>query len=213
MTQKAHRTTIDRAVTSFEKLNDGWNAEPGAPCPEVSFEGQTLILTFYLNPWIFSDTKLGDVGELRFESCWRYRLGGTNDEGWWLRQCRFSLLAPGWGEFYEVRGDLRLDRLPADAWTLTGSPPAEATSRHFLFYFKDDTFECDAEGWSFRAIPAVDGVLDGAREISLSSGHSVLLIPPRSSPKTTGIRVSRPNWLWGLAPTFMRRWLSRLRLS
>ena len=52
--------------------------------------------------------RIGNAGlealELRFESCWRYRLGGTNEEGWWPRQCRFSLLAPGWG-FCEVAGE------------------------------------------------------------------------------------------------------------
>src|SRR5260221_7744404 len=105
---------MERTRTSFAKLNEDWNAEPNAPYPEIRMEEQTLVLTFYLNPYVFSRFKLGDCGELRFPDCWRYRLGATNDEGWWLRQCRFSLLAPGWGEFYEVTGDLRLERLPTD---------------------------------------------------------------------------------------------------
>jgi hypothetical protein len=44
------------------------------------------------------------------------------------------------GEFYEVAGDLRLERLPCDAWTLIGERISEE-ARHFLFYFKDETFE------------------------------------------------------------------------
>ena len=111
---------MERTSTSFTKLNYEWNAESGAPYPEVLVHGSTLILTFYLNPWAFPTFKLGDVGELTFSDCWRYRLGLTNDEGWWRGQCRFSRRAPEWGEFYEVTGDLRLDRLPCDAWTLIG---------------------------------------------------------------------------------------------
>jgi hypothetical protein len=30
-------------------------------------------------------------------------LGRTNDEGWYLGQCRFSKVAPTWGEFYHVQ--------------------------------------------------------------------------------------------------------------
>jgi hypothetical protein len=83
-------------------------------------------------------------GSLRFTDCWRYRLGPTNDEGWYLDQCRFSKLAPAWGEFYEVAGDLLLERLP-DSWVVLGDRTKE--SRHFLFYLRDGTFECDAASW------------------------------------------------------------------
>lgn len=138
--------------TTFQKLNDSWNAEPNAPCPTISITDQTLILRFYLNPWISPETEPEDIGELRFQACWRYRLGPTNDEGWWRRQCRFSLLAPGWGEFYEVSGDLRLDRVPSDWWTMIDSDQSPETSRHYLFYFRDETFECDAALWHYRAV-------------------------------------------------------------
>ncbi len=77
----------------------------------------------------------------------------TNDEGWWKKQCRFSLSAPDWGEFYEVERDLRSEWLPADSWQLLG-PSAVAHSRHFLFYFRDQTFECDAASWNFKVIRA-----------------------------------------------------------
>ena len=36
----------------------------------ASFSASTLIL----NPWLFLEFKLGDVGELTFSECWRYRL-------------------------------------------------------------------------------------------------------------------------------------------
>jgi hypothetical protein len=65
--------------TEFTKLNEGWNAEPGAPMPEVRMDGATLVLTFLLNDQLFPQFRDGDRGELIFPNCWRYRLGETND--------------------------------------------------------------------------------------------------------------------------------------
>jgi hypothetical protein len=174
---------VERTNTSFTKLNEGWNAEPGAPYPEVQIDGDRLVLTFYLNPWIFPAFKPGDVGELTFSNCWRYRLGPTNDEGWWRGQCRFSRRAPDWGEFYELYGDLRLERLPSDAWTTIGPPSEGQATRHFLFYFKDETFECDAAEWSFRVIAAEEPIRN-TRTVTLPSGSAVVIMPPRFQRKS-----------------------------
>jgi hypothetical protein len=88
--------------TRFIKLNDDWNAEPNSPAPAVAPSGNDVVLEFRLNPFQFTQFSEGDCGRLVFRNCWRYRLGGTNDEGWYLGQCRFSKVAPAWGEFYEV---------------------------------------------------------------------------------------------------------------
>jgi len=133
--------------TTFRKLNDGWNAEPNAPHPQISVAGRLLTLRFALNPWAYKGFNEDDEAEIVFSDCWRYRLGGTNDEGWHRGQCRFSGMAPAWGEFYEVDGDLRMDKAPED-WVSLAQP--DTTSRHFLFYFRDNTFECDAKDWSLR---------------------------------------------------------------
>ncbi|MGE0868712.1 MAG: hypothetical protein AB7P03_09125 [Kofleriaceae bacterium] len=134
-------------ITRFVKLNHGWNAEPNAPDPVVRIDGQTVILTFEVNTFKFADATPGRA-ELVFSGCWRYRLGGTNDEGWYAGQCRFSHVAPAWGEFYEVMyevdGDLQVNRVTG--WRALG-PPIQRT-RHFLFYFRDETFECDANEWT-----------------------------------------------------------------
>jgi hypothetical protein len=136
--------------TDFTKLNDGWNAEGGAPEPEVHRAESGLSLTFFLRP----DGKIRDYdrGELFFPNSWRYRLGPPDDEGWERGQCRFRCLAPQWGDFYEVTGEILADRL--DDWIPIG-PPHEC-SHHFLFYFKDETFECDAESWRFHVLPTSD---------------------------------------------------------
>ena len=129
--------------TRFVKLNDGWNAEPNVPAPEVARSGNDVVLEFRLNPFQFKKSSNGDRARLVFRSCWRYRLGGTNDEGWYLGQCRFSKVAPAWGEFYEVQGDLQLQSSPED-WVVLGPEP-HPPAKHFLFYLRDQTFECDAE--------------------------------------------------------------------
>jgi hypothetical protein len=138
-------------MTKFRKLNDAWNAEPNAPDPKVTVEGQDVVLSFLMNPFRFPQFSPADVGKLRFLCCRRYRLGATNDEGWYRGQCRFSMTAPQWGEFYEVEGDLRLDECPDD-WLQVGS--VQQGSRHFLFYFRDTTFECDASDWNFEVLRA-----------------------------------------------------------
>jgi len=105
--------------------------------------GTDVVLEFRLNPFQFKKFSKGDRARLVFRNSWRYRLGGTNDEGWYLGQCRFSKVAPAWGEFYEVQGDLKLESLPGD-WVVLGPEP-HAPAKHFLFYLRDQTFECDAE--------------------------------------------------------------------
>ena len=89
---------------SFRKLNEGWNAEPNAPWPRVATSGHDVLLRFLLNPFQFPTFAEEDQGVLRFKDCTWYRLGATNDEGWYRGQCRYSALAPSWGEFYEISG-------------------------------------------------------------------------------------------------------------
>lgn len=138
-------------MPAFKQLNHGWNAEPNAPAPVLELDGPDLLLRFFLNPFQFKQFEEEDVGVVRFHDCSRYRLGPTNDEGWYRGQCRYSASAPAWGEFYEVMGeDLRLDE-PTDWVTAIGAPyPA----RHFLFYLRDNTFECIASDWSFGPEPS-----------------------------------------------------------
>ncbi|MDQ0474850.1 hypothetical protein [Labrys wisconsinensis] len=133
------------ADPTFHQLNRGWNAEPSAPEPNVKVVGRQVHLSFFLNPWAY-EAREGEAAELIFFNCTRWRLGSTNDEGWYLGQCRYSHLAPTWGEFYEIAGDDAVRLQPTD-WRLVSSQ-TEAR-RHFLFYLKDQTFECLAESWMF----------------------------------------------------------------
>ena len=131
-------------MTEFRQLNHGWNAAPNCPYPEVRVDGVDVVLSFGMNHFQFEAFQEGDIGVLRFSRCTRYRLGSTNDEGWYRGQCRFSKIAPAWGEFYEVIGDRRFGECPND-WVQIG--PDQSASRHFLFYLRDETFECEAMDW------------------------------------------------------------------
>lgn len=136
-------------ATHFLKMNEGWNAEPNSPNPQIECSGATVLLSFSMNAFEYPEFNEEDIGQLTFTNCWRYRLGSTNDEGWWKGQCRFSKLAPKWGQFYEITGDVLLSKGPRD-WKAIGR--ARDDARHFLFYFRDSTFECSADGWEMKVI-------------------------------------------------------------
>jgi len=134
--------------TSFKQLNVAWNADPNDPNPTIELDGEDLILTFKLNAFQYPQFTEGQTARLRFNRYTAYRMGAPNDEGWYRGQCRFGKLAPHWGDFYEVSGDLRLNLLNLPMNQKADGPPA---TRHFLFYLKDQTFECQAADWSFHA--------------------------------------------------------------
>lgn len=142
----------------FTKLNDGWNAEPNGPEPQVEIDGRDLLLMFGLNPFMFPRFRVGDTGILRFRECTAYRLGETNSDGWFLGQCRYSRLAPEWGEFFELSGDDPARDAPLDRVRLFRDP---AATRHYLVYFRDDTFECLAKSWELEKDPANDLISRG----------------------------------------------------
>ena len=136
---------------SFTQLNRGWNAEPNAPEPSATWQGNDLVLRFGMNPYQFPEYAADDIGQITFVDCSRYRFGMLNDEGWYLGQGRFTDVEHHWGEFYELAGDLRLDQLPDD-WQIRIPDPV--IGRHYMFYFKDEDFECVASDWRLEVIRA-----------------------------------------------------------
>lgn len=132
----------------FIKLNENWNAEPNAPEASVSLDCSNLILEFAVNPWAYKGFEEGERARIIFKNCFKYRLGSTNDEGWYLGQCRFGKLAPEWGEFYQVIGS---SPAVADAtdWKIIGT---DNSRNHYLFYLRDCTFECEADSYEFQRI-------------------------------------------------------------
>jgi hypothetical protein len=129
---------------TFKKLNDGWNAEPNDPAENVVVYGNLVELSFALNPWEF-DAAEGSRATLNFSQCARWRLGRPNDEGWYRGQGRFETSSHSWGEFYEVFDATQSVEEPTD-WKILN--PEHRKSRHFLFYLRDNTFECYAQDWT-----------------------------------------------------------------
>jgi hypothetical protein len=130
----------------FKRLNDGWNAEPNVPAPKVEVSGSQVQLKFLLNSFVYH-AEAEEVGCLTFCECSMWRLGSTNDEGWYAGQCRYSKIAPAWGEFYELLGHDSQRTSPTDWHVPT---PSGSGNRHFLFYLRDETFECISGEWSFE---------------------------------------------------------------
>ena len=153
LADQEHIYSIEKMTTIFKKLNADWNADPNNPRPAAIWQGEDLLLRFYLNPYQFSGYEKGDMGEILFKDCARYRFGSLNDEGWYRGQGRFSDAEHLWGEFYQVEGDLRLDVLPAD-WNVR--VPDTADRQHYLFYFRDEDFEWDAREWQLEVIRKAD---------------------------------------------------------
>ena len=137
------------AALVFDQLNVGWNAYPNGSESIVKRCGDTLVFRFKLNPYAYEDVQEGDIGLLTFHRCSRWRLGSTNDEGWYRGQCRYSGLAPAWGEFYELIGDDPARDGPGDWQIVDADRP---TLRHVLFYLKEEAFECMADGWRFERL-------------------------------------------------------------
>ncbi len=141
-----HYQTND--LPKFTRLNHGWNADPNVTCLWVEQNAQTLSAHMRPNPYVYHKYESIPEITVSFEGCQRYRVTPVNDHGWYGGQCRFSGLAPAWGEFYEISGDTQ-DDLDPTAWT----PFEGAGTRHFHFYLRDETLEVKAQDWSMT--PAI----------------------------------------------------------
>jgi len=128
----------------FLHLNPDWNAEPNAPYESVSIDNYgRLVLEFLANPWAYDGYDEEEKIKLIFTDPEKYRLGETNDEGWYSGQCRFGKLAPKWGEFYQIVGSNENVK-SANDWMLLSK---HNSSNHYLFYLRDNTFECIANSY------------------------------------------------------------------
>ena len=148
------------------QLGHGWHADPNAPEPQVSVAGSSVnVRSRSCRLWRGSSPKLQVIlrslklfsdtgprsdetwGTLNLIDCSRWRWDDTNDHEWYKEDGhgRYSGIAPSWGKFYELVGEDPIrDAVPWEVIQVD-----TATARHFLFYFRDETFEFMAEDWSF----------------------------------------------------------------
>lgn len=134
-------------LPTFTRLSTNWNAHPNDPNLRIETDGSMLVTHMRPNPYVYRAYTDIPAISLRFTDCASYRVTAVNDEGWYAGQCRFSGLAPSWGEFYEVTGDAKDEMDPTPWMPMTGSG-----ARHFHFYFKDETLEVKAQDWTMAPV-------------------------------------------------------------
>ena len=138
-------------MMEFIQLNQKWNADPNAPYPCIKINGSNLLLSFFMNHFTFSNYNDSDMGVIEFYDCIQYRLGEPNDEGFYLGQCRYKQYGIKWGEFYLVRNSDWEVNFPNPK--ILNKTISTNQVNHYLFYFRDETFECVAESYKFSVNP------------------------------------------------------------
>lgn len=132
----------------FEQLNFGWNAEPNAPEVKINVVENDVVIQFFLNAFEYDKFSEGDKAKLTFHDCLQYRCGSPNDEGFYIfGQSRYKSLGVKWGEFYLVHGSNWEEDFPDSIFV---SNQAHGVLNHYLFYFKDETFECVAKNYDLQ---------------------------------------------------------------
>lgn len=132
---------------NFIKLNHNWNAEPNVPEVQLKVEVNTIFLEFYLNGEDFNE---GHKGILKFINCHKYSFNSMNDEGYYLGQYRYKHTELPWGEFYKIDTDWEVD-FPDSSIELE-KIKSKNHLNHYIFFFRDNTFECVAEDFEFSII-------------------------------------------------------------
>lgn len=128
----------------FEQLNMDWNAEPNAPKLQIEIKGSDVLIEFYLNAFMFERFAERDKARMTFYNCLQYRNGAPNDEGfYYYGKSRFKKYGVKWGEFYLVHNSNWQEEFP-NPIKVGGSSD---NLNHYLFYFKDETFECIASSF------------------------------------------------------------------
>ena len=148
---KSKRPTEKKSIKTgrqidFVQISTSWNADPVSPEVELQVVGNDLEMDIYLNHYAYENTKEGDKTKIKFKNCSEYSLNVCNDEGYYYGQYRTTPKVLSWGEFYEIKGGL--DRnLPQPIVQLTSD---KSHKRHFVFFFKDEAFECLASDFSME---------------------------------------------------------------
>lgn len=136
--KKKNEEKIPDSSGDFIKISADWNADPVSPEVDLQVEGNDLVMDTFLNYFAFSEFNEGDKIKIRFKNCSEYSLNTCNDEGYYYGQYRIKQNELPWGEFYELKSGA--DRnLPEPIIKIQED---SQDKRHYIFFFKDETFEC-----------------------------------------------------------------------
>lgn len=116
-------------------------------------------MTFLLNPFVYQHIDEGEKGTLAFFGVYAYRSGATNEEGYNRGEFRFKNEQLPWGEFYELADSKCKNDFPDDKVILNDSINQNKL-RHFIFFLRDETFECLALDYQFTFMDKVTDALE-----------------------------------------------------
>lgn len=139
----------------YFKITSDWNADPVSPGMDLEIIGNDLVMEIFVNYLVYDNYKEGDKAKITFENCSEYSLNTCNDEGYYYGQYRTNPNELPWGEFYEISNGLNRD-FPEPVVRLQGG---NENKKHFMFFFKDETFECLASDFSIEHITGISSEL------------------------------------------------------
>lgn len=133
---------------TYTILTTDWNAEPNAPETALTVDKNFVTLDFFVNYFIYEKFKEGDKARLTFLNCLKYAFNAMNDEGYYKGHYRYKYTDLPWGEFYKLNTSWQTD-FPAKHTALPEKIEKE-NLHHYIFFFKDNTFECVAESYQLE---------------------------------------------------------------
>ena len=131
----------------FEQLNHNWNADPNVPEVNIAVLKNDVVVEFFLNAFQYNNFCEGDRARLTFHDCLQYRCGEPNDEDFYLGHSRYKSSGVKWGEFYLVHNSNWKKDFPTSIFV---SDQPHDKLKNYLFYFKDETFECIAKSYDLQ---------------------------------------------------------------
>jgi hypothetical protein len=133
---------------NYTQITTDWNADPNAPEVQLTVNNNSVTLEFYLNYFLFDNFQEGDKAKLTFNQCYKYALNGMNDEGYFQQQYRYRDNELPWGEFYKLETNWEKD-FPMKHRVLYSKIDKQKLN-HYIFFFKDNTFECVAQDFQLE---------------------------------------------------------------
>lgn len=143
----------------YQKLNKNWNAEPLAPELTIAKTENCLELTFSLDSAAYQHIDAGDTGTHAFVDVYAYRLAAADEAAYKQGQYRFKNEELPWGPFYELVNSQWKKDFPSDKLIVNESAKKDKL-RHFIFFFKENVFECLASEYSFTFTDTISDTLD-----------------------------------------------------
>ena len=133
---------------TYTQFTIDWNADPNSPDVELVVDGTSVIIDFFVNYFIYDNFNKGDKAKITFFNCHKYSFNSMNDEGYFMGQYRYKYNDLPWGEFYRLDTDWETD-FPSKQIILTETVDKKKLN-HYIFFFKDNTFECVAENYQLE---------------------------------------------------------------